>query len=664
MASKLSQLSERAKFAGLIDRLSVMQCVLLGLFITLGFRLWSLQVIHHEKYVKEAESNRIRLIPIPAPRGAILDRHGQVIVDNRPALNLILNREELRESGKSAFDLMDELIAHGLDLDRETVRARLEAMRSQPAYYPVVIKESLRLEEVAWVRAHRLEYPELDIMEQPQRRYPYGTLLAHVLGYMGEISKEELAKPEFKGYRPGDVIGKSGIEFVYDRWLRGRDGYRRVIVDSTGHEVGEIERVDPIAGHNLKLTIDLDLQRTAEEQLAGRRGAIVVLDPQSGEILAMVSHPAFDPSLFSQRISTPEGKEEYRRLVTDPEKPLINRAIQEIYPAGSTWKVIVATASLEEGIITPDHSTFPCGHGIQLGNRFVSCLGSHGVPDLHRAIVVSCDGYFYRLGLKLGIDRMEKWARRFGLGQKTGIDLPHEVSGVIPSRSLKAKLNPRDPRWKDFDTVIASIGQGTVAITPLQLVRAIGGIAVGGVFHTPHLFEEVVGAHEPLTYNDQPLIVPLTTVVQTTIRSAMWGVVNEGGTGASARVEGLDICGKTGTAQVVGKEKAEGKLKDHAWFVSFAPRDNPRIAVVALVENVGFGATYSAPVARAIYETYKSKYPGVPGVTEVARTTFGTRNSGLGVRDSELGIREDQTPRPESSVSTPRSPNSKSEIRD
>jgi len=612
MASRGGEFLERAKEAAAAsDRLTLLQYLLLVLFIGLGVRLWSLQVVQHEKYLRAAENNRIRLIPIPAPRGAILDRHGRVIVDNRPTLSIILNREELRARGRKPQELVEELIAQGLALDRESVQKRLEAMSAQPAYYPVVLKENATLQEVAWVRARQVEYPELDIMEQPQRRYPHGTLLAHVLGYVGEISREQLARPEFRDYRPGDLIGRAGVELVYDRLLRGRDGYRRVIVDSTGHEVGEIERVDPIPGHDIKLTIDLDLQRVAEEQLGGRRGAIIALNPQNGEILALASHPAYDPSLFSERINTPEGRAEYRGLLADPERPLYNRAIQGIYPTGSTWKIIVATAALEEGLITPEHSTLPCGRGLQVGNRFVRCLGSHGMPDLHRAIVVSCDGYFYRLGLRLGIDRMERWVKRFGLGQRTGIDLPDEVAGYVPNRALKARFNPRDPRWRDFDTVIASIGQGSVAISPLQLVRAIGGIAVGGVFHTPHVFKEALGPGGAVYTADRPLVVPLKKATVEAIRSAMWGVVNEGGgTGGAARVEGLDVSGKTGTAQVVAKERAAGAahLKDHAWFVSFAPRDNPQIAVVVLIENVGFGGRFSAPVARVLYQTYKEKY--------------------------------------------------------
>lgn len=604
------------------SRLAMIQYLLVAAFATLGFRLWSLQVIHHEEYVRAAESNRLKTIPIAAPRGLILDREGRVLVDNRPTLSIIVNREEVKARGKSVLDLVDELIAQGVTLDRDFVRARLEVARRQPLYYPMVIEANADPADVAWVRAHQLEYPELDVIEQPQRRYPYGRLLAHVLGYVGEISQRELARPEYEGYRPGDIIGKAGVEKVYDRLLRGRDGIRRVVVDSAGREISQIEQIDPIPGRSIRLTIDLDLQRVAEQQLGHRRGVVVAMDPRTGEILAMVSHPAFDPNLFAARINTPEGKAEFRRLVTDPDHPLYNRAIQGLYPTGSTWKVLVATAALEEGVISVEDSRLMCGGGLQVGRRFVRCMGAHGMPDLHRALVVSCDGYFYRLGLKLGIRRMHEWVKRLGMGQPTGIDLPNERGGIIPGPEVKARLNPKDPIWRDFDTVIAAIGQGSVAVTPLQLLRAVAGIAMGGILHRPHVFLEAGPPGQRLSYQgDDVVVVPLHQRTCEMIRYSLWGVVNEQGTGTRARVVGFDVSGKTGTAQVVATHKAGGKLKDHAWFVAFAPRSRPEIAVVVLVENVGFGGTYSAPIARAIFEAYRNKHYGAPEEVGVARQT-------------------------------------------
>ncbi|MBI3950819.1 MAG: penicillin-binding protein 2 [Acidobacteria bacterium] len=620
MALKVTELAERAKNLAGENRLAFIQYGLLIAFIIIGFRLWSLQVIHHEEYVKKAENNRLKTIPIPAPRGFVYDRGGQVLVENYPTLIIIMSREDVQSRGKTVSQVIDELIARGLNLDRSYVDTHLEMLRRQPLWYPVVIKENAGPQDVAWARAHQLEYPELDVVEQPVRRYPDGGLLAHVVGYVGEISPQQLEQPEYKDqYRPGDIIGKAGVEKVYDRLLRGRDGMRRVIVDSTGREVGEIERVDPIPGQDIRLAIDLDLQRLADQQLGDRRGVVLAMDPRNGEILAMISHPTFDPNLFSQRITTPEGKAEYRALLNDPQHPLYARAIQGNYPTGSTWKPLVATASLEEGVITRENSKLLCGGGLQVGNRFVRCMGSHGMPDIHRAIVVSCDAYFYRLGLKLGVDRMHDWVKRMGMGQRTGIDLPNERGGIIPGRDIKAKLNPRDPKWRDHDTVIASVGQGTVAVTPLQLLRAYSGIAMGGRFHTPHLFLGAGPPTQQVVYTaDKPVTISLSQQTTDIITHALWGVVNEAGTGTRARVVGFDVSGKTGTAQVVALDKTGGKFRDHAWFVSFAPRANPEIAVVALVENVGFGGTHSAPIARAIFEAYRNEHYGPPNQVQIA----------------------------------------------
>lgn len=619
MALQVTELAERAKGYAGQNRLAFIQYGLLAAFVIIGVRLWSLQVIHHQEYVRKAESNRLKTIPILAPRGFIYDREGRVLVENYPAFNITLNREEVLARGKTIMQVLDELMAQGLELDPDFVRARLGLVRRQPLWYPVVIKENADPQTIAWVRAHQLEYPELDVVEQPSRQYPDGPLLAHVLGYVGEISAQQLEMSEYKDYRPGDIIGRAGVEKVYDRLLRGRDGMRQVVVDSTGREVGEIDRIDAIPGRDLWLTIDLDLQRVAEEQLGERRGVVVAMDPRNGEILVMLSHPSFDPNLFSQRIMTPQGKAEYRALLNDPEHPLYNRALQGNYPTGSTWKVLVATAALEEGLITATNSRLLCGGGLQVGNRFVRCMGSHGMPDVHRALVVSCDGYFYRLGLKLGVDRMHEWARRFGMGQRTGIDLPNERGGIIPGPDIKAKLNPRDPIWRDHDTVIASVGQGTVAVTPLQLLRAVAGIAMGGEFHTPHVFKEAGWGTRREPYSQHTVVrIGLSEQTKQIIRHSLWGVVNEAGTGTRARVVGFDVSGKTGTAQVVALDKAKNQLKDHAWFVAFAPRDNPEIAVVVLVENVGFGGTHSAPIAGAIFEAYYNKYHRAPRPIQVA----------------------------------------------
>jgi penicillin-binding protein 2 len=340
------------------------------------------------------------------------------------------------------------------------------------------------------------------------------------------------------------------------------------------------------------------------------RGAIVVMDPNNGEVLAMVSRPSFDPNVFSQRAKTPDGKSEIRDLYEDENKPLFNRVIQGAYPTGSTWKIFMAAAALNEGIITVDDSRIQDG-GLQIGNYFMRSLSHLGFPDIHMAIVKSADGYFYRLGLRMGIERIEKWAEIFRLGQRTGIDLPNERAGIPPSRKWKAKVNPRDPKWRDYDTAAAAIGQG-IAITPLQMLRMVSGVGMGGRMVTPHLllkapagFDRLGNWQDEVRYADEKKFrVPMSREVQQAISQAMWGVVNESGTGGRARVEGFDVSGKTGTAQVASTERVGEKYKDHAWFVSYAPRDNPEIASIVLTENAGFGGTHAAPKAKAIYEAY------------------------------------------------------------
>lgn len=590
-------------------RLQIFRSLFLGLILVLAGRFWALQVLDHDYWLQLAENNRIRDLPIPAPRGNILDRDGRVLVDSRPSWSLIVDRESMRDLNGTVSAL-----AENFGLERETLLAVL-GDRKTPHSRPITVKKNATAADRAWVSAHELEHPEFRVEPQPQRTYPYKTLAALALGYVGEIPRELLEQDAYSGYKQGDIIGRAGFERTYNDLLMGKEGSRRVIVDRLGRIKGELETVPAKPGQDIVTTIDLDLQQTAEDLLAGRRGVIIAMDPRDGGILAMVSHPAFDPNLFSQRIETPEGRAEYRQLATDPEKPLINRAIQEIYPTGSTWKPIVTIAGLEEGVITPEHSNILCGGGLQVGNHFFHDPGNHGTPDVHQALVHSCDGYYYRLGVKLGPDKIGRWVSELGMGKKTGIDLPHEVAGTIPSREWKAKVNPKSPKWSDADSAMAGVGQGSVAVTPMQLIRAIAGISEHGVLRTPHLFLEAreTSDRPKARFEDHP--VKLENIDQEyfdIVIKGMWGVVNEGGTGASVRLEGFDICGKTGTAQVIGERKATGKHKEHAWFVSFAPEKNPEIAVLALVENSGWGSENAAPIARAMYQVYFSKKLGRP----------------------------------------------------
>src|SRR5712691_10713225 len=607
-------------------RLRLIQALILVLLSVLGVRLYLLQIINGSRYAEIAENQRIRLLPIPAPRGVIFDRNAHPLVDSRPIYSVILSREDTKGIDRNS---LIRPLASGLNLDAEILRERFDQLVKQPAFESILIKEYATQADIAWVDAHQLELPALRVEQTPQRRYPANGMLSHVLGYVGEISPEQLNKPELreKGYKPGDIIGQDGLEAVYDEYLRGRDGYRKVIVDSSGHIQNEVERIEPQSGQDIVTTIDLDLQQAAEEQLRKSprgRGVIIAMDPNNGEIFALASAPTFDPNLFSQRITTKAGRAEYQALLNDPDKPLIDRAIQGKYPPGSTWKPLMATAGLQQGAITIDSSNLVCGGGITIGNKFTRCMGgNHGSPDVHFAIMKSCDGYFYRLGLKMKLEGIQAMVDEFDLDKRTGIDLPQETISTTPSRELKARLYPRDSEWKDIDTVYSSFGQGEDVLTPIALLRAHSSIGMGGKMYVPHLLKEVraiaaVGndpsrsdyraARPQRTFDrPQPKILPIPKDQNDLVVHAMWAVVNVAGTATGIKLAGFDIAGKTGTAQVVGLGKEGSKHKDHSWFVSYAPAFKPEISCVALIENAGLGSRFGAPSVRAIYDVYYAK---------------------------------------------------------
>jgi penicillin-binding protein 2 len=596
-------------------RINIILMLVLGLLVALGVRLYFLQILNGDYYAERAENQRIRLLPIPAPRGAIFDRNGKLLVDSRSIYKVILSGEDIKNKD---FEALIAPLSEGLAIDPEILRERLEIIKSQPAFESFSIKEGATSADIAWVDAHRLEFPELRIEEQPQRRYPEEGVLAHVLGYVGEISPAQLklAKYKDKGYKAGDIIGQEGIEATYDQYLRGRDGFRKVEVDSHGQIQREIEVVSPQPGQDLVLTIDLDMQLAAEEQLRNapsKRGVIVAMNPNNGEVMAMASYPTFDPNVFSQSNATKEQRAQIAALLRDPKTPLFNRAIRGRYPPGSTWKIPMAVAGLQQGKITVDDSNIVCGGGITIGNKFTRCMGSHGSPELRYAIKVSCDGYFYRLGLKMELEGIMEMVDVFDLNKRTGVDLPNELRSWTPSREFKARFNPRDPEWRDIDTVYASFGQVYDFVTPLAMLRAVAGIGVGGKLFVPHLLKEAraVSAVGPFSARGMrsfdrpdPKLVPIQEDHYRLVMQGMSDVVNAGGTAGRIKMEGFEIAGKTGTAQVVSLGKDVGENKDHAWFVSVAPAAKPEISAIALIENVGFGGTHAAPAVRAVYDVF------------------------------------------------------------
>src|ERR1700754_4809827 len=620
-------------------RLRFVQILVVLMLGVLSVRLYFLQVVRGDRYSEIAQNQRRRRLPIPAPRGVIFDRNKRPIVDSRPTYNVILTREDVK--GKDLNALVEPL-STGMDIDPQMLTERFEMVKSMPAFESILVKQDASPGDIAWVESHNFEYPELRVEQQPQRKYPENGSLAHVLGYVGEISSEQLKQQVYKekGLKPGDIIGLSGLEQIYDDYLRGTDGYREVVVDSRGRIQDEIETVAPIPGRDLVMTIDLDLQNAAEEQLRNsvtKRGVLIAVDPNNGELLALASSPTFDPNLFSQRITTKEGRAEYAALLANPETPLLNRAIQSRYPPGSTWKIPMSVAGLQQGAITIDHSNLVCGGGITIGNKFTRCMGNHGTPDLKSAITHSCDGYFYRLGLKMGIDGIVEMVDEFDLNKRTGIDLPNEVVSWTPSRECKRRMQPRDPEWRDIDTVYASFGQVYDIITPISLLRTIAAVSLGGRMFIPHLLKEVkpVGdqggpdyrapvAFQPLDpARPNPKLIPIPEDIDHIVVEGMWGVVNNGGTGSAIKMAGFDIAGKTGTAQVVGLGKDTGKNKDHAWFVSYAPAYKPEISLVALIENSGFGGKNAAPAIRQVYDVYyrKTRNEEPPGAQIAAKPT-------------------------------------------
>lgn len=612
----------------LAARVTTIQVVVFVLLTLLGVRLYFLQIVKGDYYAERAENQRIRLIPIPAPRGAIFDRNGKILVDSRPTYSVVVSNDPLKKidiSGRVAD------YSEGLSLDPQFVSERLNLIKQAgdkiTELETMVLKENAGIQDIAWVEAHSLEFPELRVELQPQRHYPLGTVLAHVLGYVGEISPAQLEKPEYrdKGYKAGDIIGKGGLEQYYDEYLRGRPGYRKVVVDSRGRIQAELETVPPQAGMDLVSTIDLDLQMAAEEDLdksATRRGTVIVMDPNNGEIMAMVSHPSYDPNVFISGATTPEGRRQIAAYWQDEKRPLYNRAIQGRYPPGSTWKIPEYVGALLQGVITPQKSNVLCGGGITIGNKFTRCMGSHGSPPLDYAITKSCDGYAYHLALKMGIEGLIQMIQTFEYDKRTGIDLPNEKISQTPKTWMPWILK-HEGKWSDIRTVYASIGQDTVVATPISMLRAISSVGTGGKMYTPHLLKEfksigAIGQEGDLVYiparqgfsyeHPEPKIIPMTPDQYDIMIRGMWGVVNNSGTAASIKMPNWEIAGKTGTAQVASLGKDVGHNKDHAWFVSFAPARKPELSIIALVENSGFGAANAAPIAKGIYETYVAKH--------------------------------------------------------
>ena len=559
----------------------------MGAFLVIVGQLWYLQVLEGGHFLDASDKNRIRIRPVAAPRGILFDKNGVPLVDNRPAFTLSLIPRELPREDQNRDAVLGR-VASLLQIPYQELAESVTRVPSD-SFLPVRVRRGLTLEDMAKIEEWKLELPGVIVEVEPQRTYPNSRFAAHLLGYVREASDEQL-----KGgrYRRGDMVGQSGLERLLDEFLRGRDGGERIEVDALGRPVRVVQHTDPHPGSQVITTIDRRVQEAAEQAMEGKAGAIVVMDPRSGDIRALVSTPAFEIDRFTATID----RAAWLRVVQDPDHPLLNRAIQSQYAPGSIFKIVVTAAGLQEATIAPMDRVY-CNGEFHLGAWTFKDWkeGGHGSVDLQKALAQSCNIFYYQAGLKIGGAAITRYARAFGFGTATGVELGGEKLGLIPQPKGRRKS------WQGGDIVNMSIGQGQVLVTPLQVARFMAAVANGGVLWKPRLVERIERPDRGVLYSDPGQVaghVELSPAVWAFLRQALWAVVNDG-TGIAAKIPGIDIAGKTGTAQMVAHSKAE-KGQDHAWFAAFAPVRDPEVVVVVLVERGGKGGQVAAPIARRI----------------------------------------------------------------
>ena len=593
-------------------------------FLGLWLRVWYLQVLKGSDFMGLSENNRVRLVSLPSYRGEITDRNGISLASIRPSFNLYITPEDVQDLGET-LNTLKEII----DFDIQKVKNDIR--QSQP-FLDVLIKADIQRDQVAFVEENNRLLGGIHLKVEPLRNYHYKDLAAHALGYLGEINKDKLMKGE-AGYRMGDIVGKEGIEFLFEREMQGKKGYKEVEVDVSGRELAVLRKSPPQSGNHLQLTLDLRIQQVVEQSMTGTEenpinGSAVVIKVRTGEILAITSKPSFDPNLFSAGISVAE----WRKLLFNDQHPLQNRAIDGQYPPGSIYKIVAAYAALEEQAVNPEDTVFCPGY-FRLGRRVYRCWrrGGHGEVDLHDALVQSCDVYFYTVGRKLGIDTLGRYAKMLGMGSLTRINLIGEKPGLVPTKEWKLKA--RGEEWLAGETISASIGQGFNLVTPIQQARLLATVANGGMVLKPYLVRQIKDKDGRVVKEVFPSIEkrlesrPDTLSI---IQKGLFGVVNEKrGTGWRARLKQIKVAGKTGTAQVVRlkkgpkseeEEETPYKYRDHAWFVGYAPYENPEIAVAVIVEHGGHGGSAAAPIVRKIIQTYNKYYPQIPSAEETPET--------------------------------------------
>ena len=592
-------------------RLTLLQYTVIGIFSTLAVGFWVMQVVQHAQFEEMAENNHQRTLALRAPRGIVFDRDLKVLVENRRSYSISIVREHTKDLNRTVH-----LLAEAIGVDEAVVKQVVDRHRREPSYRPIMIVQDATLAQVAAVKARRLDFelPDIVVEQVPTRQYPEA-MAAHLFGYVGEVNDAQVTDSD--GLKSGDIVGQAGIEKVYNSLLMGADGAKRVVVNSVGREIRVLEEDPPTEGKRLQLTIDADVQKAVEDafKASGFNGASVVLDPSNGDVLAFTSVPAYDPNAFAAGVD----RATWAALNTDEDRPLNDRAIQGRYSPGSTFKMAVALAGLEEGIITPDFHASCAGHANFYGRDF-KCWkkGGHGSIDLRHAIEQSCDVYFYTVGNMVGVDKINKWATLLGLGVKSGIDLPNEVQGLVPSTEWKREK--MHEKWYAGETISVSIGQGQVSLTPVSMAVYMATLANGGTRVTPHLLKAVDDgsgsgwkAVPPPPAQSKIEIDPQKLQA---IRDGLWMVVNAAGTGGTARIAGHDVSGKTGSAQVISNTgraaaKTTKNLRDHGWFVFFAPRDDPKIAGVVFAEH-GIHGGNAARITHHILDTFFAKQEGRP----------------------------------------------------
>jgi len=580
-------------------------------FLLLLLFFWRLQVLDHSLYQRLSDNNRIRLVEMPATRGILTDRNGVILADSTPEYTLALIPEDM--TGEREAEIMSLADLLGRDGAQAVERFKINA--SDKPYKAIRVFDYLDEKEVALFEVQQDRFPGSLLIVSPRRYYPFGETAAHLFGYVGEVSREQLDSDDYPGTRKGDMVGKYALEKAYDSYLRGKDGGRQIEVDARGRELNVLGATEPTPGANLSLTLDIRLQEALEMELAGKRGAGVLMKVDTGEILAMVSRPAFDPNEFSMRLTS----ERWNEIVRDQGHPLQSRATQGMYPPGSTFKVVTAIASLMEKSLDPDE-TLVCKGAYRFGRRFYRDwkAGGHGKVDLYKGIVESCDVYFYQAGEKAGINALARWASVLGLGAKTGIDIPGEADGLVPSPDWKVKS--RGEPWYPGETLSAAIGQGYVLVTPLQLTSLYGTIARRGVHMDPYIVSRIDDVAENELYRRDPTVKRESEIPQEVfdrVIEALAGVVTEErGTGRVARIAGVPVAGKTGTAQVVrlqevqqSEEEIPYELRDHGWFAAFAPVNRPKVVSAVVVEHGGHGSSSAAPIVARLIKKYGELYP-------------------------------------------------------